>query len=120
MDFKQLLEAIPEVKKEDILSNIYLLEDIEKIHPTLTLENPLTYIVYMTYNKSLLSIEERNDIYRIIDRLKKNHKNAFEASIEKQGMRDYVPENDNTESSQFQLDDCEDEVPQKIKKVVTR
>lgn len=91
MDFKQILTSIPEVKKEDILSNKVLIEDIEKIHHTLTLDNPLTYIIYMNYNKDL-STEERNDIYRIIDRLKKNNKNAFEASIEKHGMKEAVPE----------------------------
>lgn len=107
MDFKQILSAIPEVKKEDILSERVLIEDIEKIHHTLTLDNPLTYIIYMNYNKNL-STEERNDIYRIIDRLNKNNKNAFEASIEKQGMKPVTSEED-CDSLQFELSDCEED-----------
>lgn len=96
MDFKQLLNSIPEVKKEDILNNKILIEDIEKIHHTLTLDNPLTYIIYMQYDKTLTT-EQRNDIFRIIDRLKKNDKNTYEASIQKQGMKDVVPEDDDDE-----------------------
>lgn len=114
MNFKELLNQIPEVKKEDILSNRFLIEDAEKIHHTLTLDNPLTYIIYLNYNKNL-STEERNDVYRIIDRLKNNNKNVHEASIQKQGMTDASRNNDKTESSQ--LDDYEDERPKKIIKV---
>lgn len=103
MNFKELLHSIPEVKKEDILSDKTTFEDIEKIHSTLTLDNPLTYIIYMARNKSLTT-EERNDIYRIINKLKQNETNAFEASIEKQGMREICLDN-NLENIATNLED---------------
>lgn len=92
MDFKQLLDNIPVVKKEDVLNEKITLEDIQNIHYTLTLDNPLTYIVYLQYDKTLTT-EQRNDIYRIIDKLKKNQKNLYEGNIEKQGMEEVTKDN---------------------------
>ena len=112
MNFKQLLNEIPEVKKTDILNGKMRIEDIENIHHTLTLENPLTYIIYMHHEKSL-TIKERNDIYRIIDRLKKNNKNTYEASIEKHGLKEAVIEDE------LELSDSEDEHLEKKVKQVT-
>lgn len=84
-NFKEMLESIPEKKKEDILSNKVLIEDIQNIHPYLTLDNPLTYIIYMQHEKSLTT-EQRNDIYKIIKRLHNNENVVYEAEIEKKGM----------------------------------
>ena len=86
-----ILESIPEVKKEDVIKNRLLLEDIEKIHPTLTLYNPLTYFIYL-YREKDLSIEDRNVIFKIIAKLKKNNIILNEAMVEKHNMEDHVPQ----------------------------
>jgi len=114
MNFKDLLQSIPIVKKDELLSNKILIDDIANIHHTLTLDNPMTYIIYMHYEKSLTT-EQRNDIYRIIDRLKNNDKNTYEAIIEKHKLEPACAESDLT-PLKIQTDDEEDERPIKVYK----
>jgi hypothetical protein len=85
-----ILQSIPEVKKDDLVKNKLLLEDIEKMHPTLTLDNPLTYFIYLDREKDL-SIEDRNVIFKIITRLKKNNIITYETAVEKHNMEDHKP-----------------------------
>lgn len=92
-NFKEILDSIPEVKKEDLITNKLLLEDIQKMHHSLTLDNPLTYFIYLDREKDL-TIEERNVIFRIISRLKKNNQILGEATIEKHKLESVT--NDST------------------------
>jgi hypothetical protein len=84
-NLKEILDSIPEVKKEDLIKNKLLLEDIQKMHHTLTLDNPLTYFVYLDREKDL-TVEERNVIFKIISRLKKNNNVVYETVIEKHNL----------------------------------
>ena len=92
MDLNDLLESIPDVKKSDLLESKINLEDIEKLHPSLTYDNPLTYFVYLDRRKDL-SIDERNTCFKIIEKLKQNNKNKHEAIIEKHNMESPIPMN---------------------------
>jgi len=71
MDFTQILDSIPEKKIEDILNPKFQLEDAVKIHPTFTLDNELTYYLFLSKRPDLTE-QERNIIYQIIGRLKAN------------------------------------------------
>lgn len=71
MNLNDLLEAIPNVKKSDLLESKIGLEDMEKLHPSLTYDNPLTYFVYLDRCKDL-SVEEKNTCYKIIKKLNKS------------------------------------------------
>ena len=69
MDFKNLLNSLPTLDENEELP--ITLNDIQLEHESLTLENPLTYIIYLDRCKTL-SIEDRNDIFKIISKLYKN------------------------------------------------
>ena len=85
-----ILESIPEVKKDDLVKNKLLIEDIEKMHPSLTLDNPLTYFIYLDREKNL-SIEDRNVIFKIIAKLKQNNITLHQTMIEKHNMESHKP-----------------------------
>lgn len=75
MDLEMIYESIREVTKED-LKNVQL-EDMQKIHPSLDLENPLTYIVYMDRRPDLTS-DQRELVWKIVDRLNGNNNVVYE------------------------------------------
>lgn len=79
MNFKNLLESIP--KLDDDLVKTVTIEDIQLEHECLTLDNPLTYIIYLDRCKTL-TVDERNNIFKIISRLYANQqvikKNVYE------------------------------------------
>jgi len=75
MDLEMIYESIREVTKED-LKNVQL-EDMQKIHPSLDLENPLTYIVYMDRRPDLTS-DQRDVVWKIVDRLNGNNNVIYE------------------------------------------
>lgn len=74
---QDLLHSIPEVKPED--KNHLQLEDMEKIHHSLTLDNPLTYYVFMDRRPDL-SKEYRNTTFKIIQ---KNISTTYEVGCSK-------------------------------------
>lgn len=69
-DLNGILNSIPEVKPDSF--NKLQLEDIQLIHPSLTLDCPLTYIIYLVKRPDL-SKDERNTIYKIIKKLNYNN-----------------------------------------------
>lgn len=75
MDLEMIYESIREVTKED-LKNVQL-EDMQKIHPSLDLENPLTYIVYMDRRPDLTS-DQRDVVWKIVDKLNGNNNVVYE------------------------------------------
>jgi hypothetical protein len=82
MDFSQILDAIPTKKVEDILYPKIQIEDCEKIHPLLTLDNYLTYMVFLEKRPDLTE-EEKEVIYQIIKRLQDNEKLEYKLHMEK-------------------------------------
>jgi hypothetical protein len=88
MELTNLLNSIPEMKKEDLLDKKLTLDEMVKLHPSLTLDNTLTYFVYLDRRKDL-SLEERNLCFKIIAKLKKNHINLHESMIQKHNMKEY-------------------------------
>ena len=71
MDFKDILLNIPVKTEEELLNKKFTLEDCVNIHKSLTLDNYLTYIVFMDKRPDL-SEEDKNIIYEIIKKLKEN------------------------------------------------
>lgn len=65
--FDEILNDIPVFDSEMIT-----LDDIMKIHPSLDLQNPLLYHLYLTYNNNKIKDIEREKIRTIIERLKYN------------------------------------------------
>lgn len=82
MDFSNILNSIPVKNQEDIVAPKFQLEDAEKIHRLLTLDNPLTYMVFLERRPDL-SEAEKEIIYEIIKRLKDNEALEYKLSMEK-------------------------------------
>lgn len=75
VNFEELLENIPELKEEELTK--IKLEDISKYHESLTLDNPLTYIIFMKKRDDLTD-HDKEIIYKIIDRLRDNELVKYE------------------------------------------
>jgi hypothetical protein len=91
MNLESILESIPEVKVED-LEKIQL-QDIQKMHPLLDLDNPLTYIVYLDRRPDL-SEEEKILVWQIIMRLNGNAHVICESAakvMDVAGEPEYLP-----------------------------
>ena len=71
MDFKDILLNIPVKTEEELVNKKFTLEDCVNIHKSLTLDNYLTYIVFMDKRPDL-SEEEKETICEIIKRLQEN------------------------------------------------
>lgn len=80
MDYSQLLP--PKKTIEDIVAPKFQLEDAEKIHKLLTLDNPLTYMIFLDKRPDL-SEEDKEVIYEIIKRLQENEALEYKLSMEK-------------------------------------
>jgi len=80
MDYSHLLP--PKKTKEDILTPKFQLEDCEKIHRLLTLDNPLTYMVFLEKRPDL-NEEEKETIFEIIRRLHENEALEYKMSMDK-------------------------------------
>lgn len=70
-----IYESIREVTDE-YLKNVQL-EDMQKIHPSLDLENPLTYIVYMDRRPDLTD-KDRKLVWKIVHKLNGNNNVIYE------------------------------------------
>lgn len=77
---QDLLNSIPEIKPENV--NQLQLEDMEKIHYDLTLDNPLTYFVFMDKRPDL-SPEYRNTLFKIIKKLQNNRNVTCQVGYER-------------------------------------
>jgi len=82
MDYSQILQSIPVKTEEDIIAPKFQLEDAEKIHNYLTLDNPLTYMVFLDKRPDLEE-EEKQIIYEIIKRLNQNEALEYQLSMDK-------------------------------------
>lgn len=65
-----ILDSIPIITTEKLEK--LTIEDVLRIHPSLSIDDPLTYIIYLC--KADLNEEEKLEIINVIDRLKDNEK----------------------------------------------
>jgi len=82
MDLSQILESIPVKTEEDIIAPKFELEDAQKIHRLLTLDNPLTYAIFLDKRPDL-SEEDRETVFQIIKRLQENETLQYRLAMEK-------------------------------------
>jgi hypothetical protein len=75
---KQLAEEEEIERPDDYVS----LERIVNEIPMLDYENPITYHLYATYNKNILSDEEKRDVLKSIENLKKKRDRVNERCAE--------------------------------------
>lgn len=73
---RNLYDSIPVL--DETKAKLLQLEDMEKIHYDLTLDNPLTYFVFMDKRPDLSS-HQRNLILKIIKKLQDNEKISVNA-----------------------------------------
>lgn len=74
-----ILNSIPVLSEQNPVKHITL-KDIQSIHASLTLENPLTFIIFLSKRPDLE--QKDKDIYlQIIERLKANERFQYEKSI---------------------------------------
>jgi len=74
-----ILNSIPVLSEVNPVKPVSL-EDIQKIHSSLTLENPLTFMIFLSKRPDLGEAEK--EIYvKIIERLKANEKFRYETTI---------------------------------------
>jgi hypothetical protein len=79
-DFVDLLNSIDELKVEDVKEKRIELDDLQFIHPSLTLDNPLTYLVYLDKRQDL-SDEDKTVIWNIAKRLHNNEDVLYQATV---------------------------------------
>jgi len=80
MDLTEILDSIPVKTEDDIKCRKFEIEDCERLHPLLTLTNPLTYMVFLDRRPDL-SEEQVSVIHQIIKRLQDNEKLEYEYAI---------------------------------------
>jgi len=74
-----ILNSIPVLSELNPVKPVSL-QDIQALHKSLTLENPLTFIIFLSKRPDLEETE-RNTYLQIIERLKANEKFRYEAAI---------------------------------------
>lgn len=80
MDFSEILDSIPVKTEDDIKCRKFEIEDCERIHPLLTLTNPLTYMVFLDRRPDLPP-DQVAVIHEIIKRLQANEALEYENAI---------------------------------------
>jgi hypothetical protein len=74
-----ILNSIPVLSETNPVKPVSL-EDIQRIHSSLTLENPLTFMIFLSKRPDLA--ESEKGIYlQIIERLKANEKFKYESTM---------------------------------------
>jgi len=74
-----ILNKIPVLSEQNPVKKITL-EDIQMIHSSLTLDNPLTFQIFLSKRMDLEE-SERNIYFQIIERLKANEKFRYETAM---------------------------------------
>jgi hypothetical protein len=75
-----ILASIPILTEEELNDPNVKLEDIQRLHHSLTLDNPLTFKIFISKRQDLPEVEK--DIYfEIIRRLENNEKLLYERQM---------------------------------------
>jgi len=74
-----ILNSIPTLSKDMPVAPVTL-KDIQAIHSSLTLENPLTYEIFLIKRPDIV-LDEREIYIQIIQRLRDNEKIRYEAAM---------------------------------------
>jgi hypothetical protein len=74
-----ILDNIPIFKEGAPLPPVTL-EDIQRIHPSLTLDNALTFVIFLSKRPDLEE-KEKNIYQQIINRLYENERIKYEAAM---------------------------------------
>ena len=69
------------------------LKDIQAIHSSLTLDNPLTFQIFLIKRPDIVG-DERNTYLLIIDRLRANEKFRYESAMSSMMTADIQPQTD--------------------------
>jgi hypothetical protein len=75
-----ILNSIPILTKEKPVVAVTL-KDIQAIHSSLTLDNPLTFEIFLIKRPDIV-LDERNVYLEIIKRLRDNEKIRYETAME--------------------------------------
>jgi hypothetical protein len=82
--------SIPVLIEEEDLSPVTTLEDVQKLHKSLTLDNPMTFKVFLSKRPDLE--ENKKDIYlKIIERLEHNERIKYKKAMAIMVTADYPP-----------------------------
>ena len=74
-----ILNSIPVLSEVNPVKPVSL-EDIQRIHSSLTLENPLTFMIFLSKRPDL-GEADKNIYLQIIERLKANEKFRYETTM---------------------------------------
>jgi len=78
-DMDKIKQLVDEVERPD---NYVSLEQIVSEIPMLDYDNPITYHLYASYNKHILSEEEHKNVLLSIEKLKKKRDRVNERCVE--------------------------------------
>jgi len=81
-----ILQSIPNLD-EDNVASLVSLDDIYEIDPSFDETNPMTFVIYLEYNRKMLCDNEIETIKKIIDKLQANR-----VIIAKKNMNNFVNE----------------------------
>jgi hypothetical protein len=87
-----ILNSIPVLSEETPVAPVSL-KDIQALHSSLTLENPLTFQIFLVKRPDIVG-DERNIYLLIIERLKANEKFRYETAIASMVNADLKPTTD--------------------------
>lgn len=99
MDLDNILHSIKELSKEEVVEKRIELDDLVNIHPSLTLDNPLTYMVFISKRPDLSDVD-KNKLFKIIHKLNKNRRMLYENTTKDMDQADYVSEPFGVESKE--------------------
>jgi len=87
-----ILNSIPVLSEETPVAPVTL-KDIQAIHSSLTLDNPLTFQIFLIKRPDIVG-DERNTYLLIIDRLRANEKFRYESAMSSMMTADIQPQTD--------------------------
>jgi hypothetical protein len=81
-----ILQSIPTLN-DDTVSSLVTLDDIYNIDPSFDESNPMTFVIYLEYNRKMICDKEIETITKIINKLKENN-----IVIAKRNMEKFIDE----------------------------
>lgn len=81
-NYENILNSIPEVSKERLESGLFELEDVLNLHPLLSLDDALTYIIFLRMRPDL-NEDQVSTIREIIIKINRNERLYYEQESKK-------------------------------------